>query len=80
MEVKVLVFGRARELAGSGSIAVHATDGATLADVIALVKTQHPAMAQLSAFSTAINGQYAAIDTLLSAGDEVAIIPPVSGG
>jgi molybdopterin synthase catalytic subunit len=76
MQVRVRLFAGLRERAGSPELALELPDGASVGD----------ALAQLSGLTEgvpvvlAVNRQYAQHDDILQAGDEVALIPPVSGG
>ncbi|MGH3077989.1 MAG: molybdenum cofactor biosynthesis protein [Gaiellaceae bacterium] len=76
MHVRVRLFAALRERAGSGSVEVDLPDGAVVGDVWpALDLGDEP-----SGLLYAVNREYAASEVMLSAGDEVAVIPPVSGG
>jgi molybdopterin converting factor subunit 1 len=77
----VLLFAAARDLAGADAATVELAPGATVADVRAALASDFPALAKLltkSAF--AVNHDFAEDDRVLSPSDEVAVIPPVSGG
>jgi|SRR5579864_5994400 len=81
MRVRVLFFGMLKDLVGKSDESLELADSATVADVleeyerrIATLKNLLPSVA------TAVNQQYASAETKLSAGDEVALLPPVSGG
>ncbi len=80
MLVKILVFGAAREKVGSGLLEVVLSDGISVAGLVAEVKKVYPVMNELASFSIAVNGDYASKELVLNETDEVAIIPPVSGG
>ena len=76
MKVRVRLFAGLRERAGSGSVEVELPDSAVVADVwSALGIGDEPA-----GLLFALNHGYAKKDAALSSGDEVAVIPPVSGG
>jgi MoaD family protein len=77
--VKVRLFAALRELAGSSS--VHA-EGRTAGDVVDILSSRYgERFAQIAAVgSLVVNGERAARSTPLMAGDEVALLPPVSGG
>jgi len=77
----VLLFAAARDLAGAGSLAIDLPLGATIADLRAALAQRTPALASLLAKSAlAVNHDFAADDRILQPTDEVAVIPPVSGG
>ncbi len=76
MEVSVRLFAGLRELAGSDSLQLELADGASVADALAALSGQIDASGCL----LAVNREYADDHLVLSAGDELALIPPVSGG
>jgi len=70
-----------RELAGTRALDLSLSPGATIEDAWTEVVRLHPALAPgRAALRFARNGAYAPADTALGDGDEVAMIPPVSGG
>ena len=76
MQVVVKLFAALRELAGTGERRLELDDGATTGDVWdALELGQEP-----RGLLYAVNKEYAERDRPLAEGDEVALIPPVSGG
>jgi len=76
VEVSVRLFAGLRERAGVGSRTLELSDGARVSDVWpALALGEEPA-----GVLYAVNREYAGADTVLAAGDEIALIPPVSGG
>ncbi len=80
--VRVRLFAVLRELAGSESVEVELADGATVADAIEGLG-ELPALAgQLERMPVrmAVNRSYASADTPLGPEDELALIPPISGG
>lgn len=81
MTVKVLFFGRIRELAGITEESMQIAEGATLDDLFAAYCLRFP---QLQNFRGSLvasrNQEFAAWDTPIAGGDEVAFLPPVSGG
>jgi MoaE-MoaD fusion protein len=79
--VRVRFFARLRELAGAESEAVELPSGGTLADVYAALCRTHPGLQpDRAAVRGAVNQEFSEWDTVLADGDEVAFIPPVSGG
>jgi MoaE-MoaD fusion protein len=79
--VKVRFFARLRELAGTESEAAELPAGSSLADVYAAMRRSHPALAAASeAVRGAVNQEFSDWGAVLADGDEVAFIPPVSGG
>ena len=83
MQVVVRLFAAARDAAGWERRVLELPEGATLADIPSrLVElTQGGAStALLESSAFAVNQQYARRDTALRDGDEIAVLPPVSGG
>ncbi len=80
MEVKVLAFGAVREIVGAGLLVVQLPSSCTAGNLIEQLNEIYPALTKLSSFSISINGVYALPANNIAVGDEVAIIPPVSGG
>jgi len=79
--VRVLFFGVLRELTGKRAEEIDLKDGAQLRDVLTHYGSQMPALKDsFGSIALAINQQYAAPETPLTAGDEIALLPPVSGG
>lgn len=78
---EVLLFGPAREAAGSDRARVEIPVPATAAEVLAALGRAHPALVSLIPRSrVAINRRYVDVGTRVTPDDEVALIPPVGGG
>lgn len=81
MHVRVRLFARQREMAGTREVELELATGATIEDAWSALAARVPAIASGRPFVRfARNGDYAEPDTLLADGDEVACIPPISGG
>lgn len=81
MRVTVRLFARLRDIAGSGDLVREAPAGATVADVWRALVKEFPDMARYeSSMSSAVNADYARMSAPIADGDEVAFLPPVSGG
>ena len=82
VKLRVLLFARLREQAGGeDTIDVLVAPGATVADVWEALRTAHPRLeARRELIRPARNQAFARWDEPVAAGDEVAFIPPVSGG
>ena len=78
MRVKALFFARYREIAGE-SCTLELPEGSSVAGARAQVESLHPELS-LSGAMVAVNSVYATPTQILSQGDEVAFLPPVSGG
>ena len=81
MRIRVRLFAIQRELAGTREVAFEMPDGATIEDTWRAVVERYPAIAPGRDYVRfARNAAYAPAETQLADGDEVAFIPPVSGG
>lgn len=79
--VTLLFFASLRERVGCAEAEWTLPDGATVADLWESVCGKHPQAAPLGrSMSFAVNQEYVRRDHVLADGDEVALIPPVSGG
>jgi MoaE-MoaD fusion protein len=76
VKVSVRLFAGLREAAGRDELELELPDGARVAD--ALAQVQH--LAPGTSLVLAVNREYAARDVVLVEGDELAVVPPVSGG
>ena len=81
MKVKVLFFASCTDIVGSRELAVEITDGSRVQNLVDELVTQFPRLVAMSdVLSVAVNAEYTGTETELREGDEVALIPPVSGG
>jgi molybdopterin converting factor subunit 1 len=81
VRVTVRLFARLRELVGAGELHRDAEPGATVAAVWAALADDYPAIAPYTqSISCAVNTEYARMTSPVGDGDEVAFLPPVSGG
>jgi molybdopterin converting factor subunit 1 len=80
-EVQALLFARAQELAGVSAIALEIQEGWTTANCFAAVVAKYPALESISScMMVALNYDYVTEPVLVKDGDELALIPPISGG
>ncbi|MBD0353708.1 MAG: molybdopterin converting factor subunit 1 [Actinomycetota bacterium] len=78
--IKILLFGAAADRAGTRETQVQAGE-VTLDELWPLLLERHPSLSPMrDTLAFAVNGEYARGDTPVSPGDEVAVLPPVSGG
>jgi molybdopterin converting factor subunit 1 len=81
MPVKVLLFGAAADRAGVRQIELPVGAEATLGELWPVLADRYPGlMSMRDTLAFAVNGEYARMDEAVSPGDEVAVLPPVSGG
>ncbi len=77
----MLFFAAYRELAGEGDAVVALPERSTVAALLSTLRGRGDGLAKLpDQVAVAVNQQYAARETVLADGDEVALIPPVAGG
>lgn len=76
MDVTVMLFASLRERAGAGELSLQLREGARVRDALGALRASIGDVP----FVIAVNREYAPEDQVLSAGDELALIPPVSGG
>jgi molybdopterin converting factor subunit 1 len=81
IRVKVLFFGRLKEIVGCAEDTVDLVQGALIESLFARYGARYPELADFRpALVASRNQEFAAWSTPLRAGDEVAFLPPVSGG
>jgi molybdopterin converting factor subunit 1 len=81
MRIKVRLFARAKDLAGTDILNVEVKSGACVAELSRCLEEQTPALGTLLRQSAwAVDQEFAGMTTLLHDGAEVAVLPPVSGG
>ncbi|MBI3781246.1 MAG: MoaD/ThiS family protein [candidate division NC10 bacterium] len=81
MKIRVKCFAAAREIVGTGELVVELPEGSTVTHLLEQVRRQFPRLEGLAgSLLFSVNREYAPSDKKLAAGDEVALIPPVSGG
>jgi molybdopterin converting factor subunit 1 len=81
MRVTVRLFARLRDIAGTGELERECAAPATAQSVWNGLVAERPSLAEYErAISVAVNTEYARMSAVLADGDEVAFLPPVSGG
>ncbi len=81
MRVTVQYYARLRELAGCAEWSCDLPDGSTVADVWQAGVARYPAVVELGAsLSCAVNADFSRMNAAVRDGDEIAFLPPVSGG
>jgi len=79
MNVNVLAFGIAKDIFGGSTVTIE-LNGSTTGDLKQSLETRFPRLKQLASYMVAVNNEYASEESTLTERDEIAIIPPVSGG
>jgi molybdopterin converting factor subunit 1 len=81
MRVQVLFFGMLKDAAGKSSDSVELPEGASLGDLLEFCASSAPELRKaMPSLAMAVNQEYAGPETQLKPGDQVALLPPVSGG
>ena len=81
MRVSVLLFARLRDIAGRSEWTCEVPSGAVVQDGWQALANAHPALAPFAgSVSSAVNANFARMTSPIHDGDEIAFLPPVSGG
>ncbi len=80
MKLNVLLFGITRDIVGQSQLELEYNGEANVAAFKQMLVNQYPKMDQLAHFKVAVNQEFASDEHSLQTGDEIALIPPVSGG
>ncbi len=81
MRIKVKFFASYREAIGRAGLDVEVKDDTNISGLLEQLKQDHPGLGALTEnLIVSVNREYAAYDTILKDGDDVALLPPVSGG
>ncbi len=80
MKVQVLLFGIARDIVGQPHLEFNHSGPIDVKSFKQAMQDKYPKMNYLSYFKIAVNQEFAADEQMLNEGDEIALIPPVSGG
>jgi molybdopterin converting factor subunit 1 len=81
MRVTVLLFARLRDVVGASELARDIAPGTTIGSIWRQLAREYPALAPYErSISTAVNADYASLDRVVGEGEEIAFLPPVSGG
>lgn len=80
LTISVLLFGIARDLTGQSMVSIPLGGEVSVGDLLSELHQRYPALTGIRSLLVAVNGEYAEMGQLLTNNDEIAIIPPVSGG
>lgn len=81
MKIAVLLFAGLREAAGSGRVELEVPSGTTPRQIATMLAERYPRLRpHLGSIAYASDGEFVAADTQLTAAQELALLPPVSGG
>src|SRR5262249_61771790 len=81
MRIRVLLFGQLKDIVGRPEESVEIQTGSSLSDLMARYAQQFPKFKPMvGSIACSLNREYAAASSVLHDGDEVGLLPPVSGG
>jgi molybdopterin converting factor subunit 1 len=81
MNVRVLFFAHLKDMAGAGEKSFELAEGTTISALAEMLVTSDVRFHGLLRYARpAINGEWATADSIISNGDEIAFLPPSSGG
>ena len=80
MTYQIQLFGITREIVGQNSLAFSAPESLNAASLLTSLKDSYPQLQKIKSLLVAVNSEYADDDLMLNISDEIALIPPVSGG
>ncbi len=80
MKINLIAFGIAKAIFKTNNLEIELTENATTNDLKFFLENKYPRLKQLSSYMIAINNEYSADNQQITSKDEIAIIPPVSGG
>ena len=78
--MKILAFGIVKDIFNNSMIDVTLESESTIDILKKELEAKYPRLGQLGSYMIAVNNEYASDDDVIHANDEIAIIPPVSGG
>lgn len=80
MIVNVLLFGISKEMVGKQKLTIDVEQSISVADFKMILQDKYPKLIELNSMAIAVNSEYALDKDILQSNDEIALIPPVSGG
>ena len=80
MTIHILLFGITKDLVGKQKLQMELPVATTVFYFKRLLRENYPELVELDSMAIAVNSEYAPDEVVIQANDEIAIIPPVSGG
>lgn len=80
MKINILAFGIVKEIFGVSILDIELNDASTVHELKTMLEEKYPRLKQLASYMVAVNNEYAHTSQPITNKDEIAIIPPVSGG
>lgn len=80
MVINILAFGIAKDIFGNSSLKMELTDNSCIGDLKQMLEMRYPQLKQFGSYMIALNNEYALAEDIIRQSDEIAVVPPVSGG
>ncbi|WP_261511733.1 MoaD/ThiS family protein [Chryseobacterium paludis] len=80
MILKILAFGITKDIFGTSEKEIEINEGANIKALKELLEEDFPELKKLKSYFIAVDDEYAEDDQVVAISNEIAIIPPVSGG
>ena len=80
MKLNLLLFGITRDIMGESPLIYEVPPGTTTSQLMDQLQQHYPALNDLRSVLLAVNNAYGQSEQILNENDEIALIPPVSGG
>ncbi|QMU27156.1 MoaD/ThiS family protein [Adhaeribacter radiodurans] len=80
MQLKIRLFGITKDIIGQTWLSLDIPEASKVQDLLHNLQTTYPGLTKLHSVLVAVNDEYAKPEITLKPNDEIALIPPVSGG
>ena len=80
MKIEIALFGITKQIIGTPSLSCELAEGVNVRSLLAKLHQDYPRLQNLKSLLVAVNSEYAEDEQVLKEKDEIALIPPVSGG
>lgn len=78
--MKILAFGIVKDIFNNAMIDVDCKNESSVDDLKNILEKKYPGLNELGSYMIAVNNEYASAGDIINENDEIAVIPPVSGG
>jgi molybdopterin converting factor subunit 1 len=78
--MKILAFGIVKDIFSNSTFDVDKKNASSVDELKVFLEEKFPKLKELASYMVAVNNEYASANVAINEGDEIAIIPPVSGG
>jgi molybdopterin converting factor subunit 1 len=80
MQLNILLFGITREIVGQQKLSISMPEESSVPQLLEKLQSEYPQLKELQSLMVAVNNEYGQAQQVLKESDEIALIPPVSGG